>query len=452
MKMLVGMAYMMLGCTILPTIGLGQIVTPKPYLSITGFDDSWGGGFTQIKDDLRSFGFQADYQQLLYGQRVAQFTASWSGLTHKFGSTSARLDEIQLDVRLPILSFTSDWHLDGIVGGNSYGNFGGERFQNRAHEASGIPRLDLPYSNTYQNFVKVGGQVWGDIGLAEYAKSRSLRFLLIGRGVYGFAGYMDLNVTGALAFRNPWGDQVQFNLGYRYREVDENPVLDAVFGAEQGFYASYSMRLGLLYYDMTVYPTGNFSIGHLGITLFNWNERPTLERVDALAEFGSLFDANGFYLRYLWNNWTRLNEKFQFDIHYQFWTLSNDKLPAYPERYGHYQQFSLGGNYVFIKPRETFQVLPYLSLRFGYKNERTYAGEVPGPDYSVWSLNAIGEGGVRIKLPANIIHKNCYYGLTANYQYVATLYKSNDYQLVSAYPFAQSLGYFGLGGFVMIDF
>ena len=52
---------------------------------------------------------------------------------------------------------------------------------------------------------------------------------------------------------------------------------------------------------------------------------------------------------------------------------------------------------------------------------------------------------------ANVIHKNCYYGLTINYQYVATLYKSNDFQLVSAYPFAQNLGYFGLGGFVMID-
>ena len=139
------------------------------------------------------------------------------------------------------------------------------------------------------------------------------------------------------------------------------------------------------------------------------------------------------------------------DIHYQFWTLTTDKLPTYPTRHGHYHQFSLGGNYSFIKPRPTWQILPYLSARLGYKDEHTYAGELPGPNYNVWSLNAIGEAGIRIKLPANVIHKNCYYGLTVNYQYVATLYKSNDFQLVSAYPFAQNLGYFGLGGFVMID-
>ena len=162
-------------------------------------------------------------------------------------------------------------------------------------------------------------------------------------------------------------------------------------------------------------------------------------------------DANGFYLRYLWNEITGHSEHFQFDLHYQFWTLANAKLPAYPNRHGHYQQFSLGGNYSFIKPKKTFQLLPYVSLRFGYKDERTYAGEFPGPDYNVWSINAIGEAGLRIKLPANIIHKNCYYGLTLNYQYVATLYKSNDYQLVSAYPFAQNVNYFGLGGFVMVD-
>ncbi len=435
-----------------PSSLIAQLISPYPHLTITSFNDNWGGGFTETKDDLRSFGFAADYQAHLYGKRVTQITATWSGLTNKFAPTPSRLDELKLDVRLPIFSIDPVWQIDGIVGGHIYGNLGGEAFQNRAHETTGVPLLELPYNESYRDFFKVGLSILGDMEFSEISPTSSLRFILGGRAETGFGYYGMLDLFGALAMRNTMGDHIQIRFGGRGQSAEQNPVLNAALDAESGFYVNYEMRLGLFNYGLSVYPGRNFSTGYLGISLFNWNERTTLEKVDALAEFGALSDANGFYIRYLWNNWTNNAEHFQFDFHYQFWTLANAKLPAYPLRYGHYQQFSLGGHYSFIAPKPTWQILPYLSARVGYKDERTYAGELPGPDYNVWSLNAIGEVGLRIKLPANIIHKNCYYGLTANYQYVLTLYKSNDLQLVSAYPFAQNLGYFGLGGFVMIDF
>ena len=437
---------------IYPSSLLAQLISPYAHLTITSFNDNWGGGLTHINDDKRSFGFDADFQQVLYGKRVAQITLSWSGLTDRYNYEPTRLDEINLNVRLPIASFAKWWHVDAITGLYSYGDFGGEKFQNRVHESAGVPPIAIPYADFESILLKIGGQLWGDMRLKDHGNGTSSRFILVGRYIESIGTFRDFDFQMAYAVRNEVGDQVQLTAGYNLKNGYVNEVLGETRYSEYGLFFNYGMRLGLFNYGLTVYPLNHFSSGYMGISLFNWRNRKPLEKVDATAEFGAFSDANGFYIRYLQNNWWNGSEKFQLDFHFQFWTIANSKLPEWPEYSGHYRQISAGGSYTFITPKPKFQVLPYISLRMGSKHEYIYERDWRETLLTVWSLNAIGEAGLRLKLPANIIHKNCYYGLTANYQYVATFFRSNDYSEVYSYPFGQNLGYFGLGGFVMIDF
>jgi hypothetical protein len=171
------------------------------------------------------------------------------------------------------------------------------------------------------------------------------------------------------------------------------------------------------------------------------------------TEFGALLDG-GFYIRYLAHNIFpfTFGKHFMPDFQYQFWTLGGDDLPNYPEQLGHYQQYSLGLNYFVFSIKPQFQILPYASTRLGYQVERIYAGTQPSPNYRVGSFNVILEGGLRLKFPTLNFDTNCFYGLTANYQYAISIANTKNHPTEPGYSFAQNRGGVSIGGFVMIDF
>lgn len=427
-----------------------QPISTAQHLTLTSFNDNWGDGFTKINDDLRSFGFQIDYQHVVYGERVAQFTATYSGLTSRFQPTRQRLDEMAFDLRLPVFKIGKFAFADAILGLNSYGNFGGEKVQNGIHRATGVPQLNLQYADFQVQIPKIGAQVWGEIHLGGQNTLIQSRLLLMAKYVQGTEGWRQFKSLFSYDLHNTVGDQLQLSAGWHYQNPLQNDLLKNVQNAENGLFLQYSTRLGVLNYGFTIYPTQNFSTGYLGISLLNWNNRQTVKKIDVTAEFGSLGQQHGFYWRYLLPV-QGFPQKLQFDLHYQFWSFPHAVIIDEPIYTGQYNQLSLGGQYTFAEPKTTWQLLPYTSLRLGSKNEYLFYQSPSTSKVHTWSLNIIGEAGFRLKLPANFIHKNCYYGFTANYQYVYTLAQIQKGTPYIVYPFADNLGYVGLGGFVMID-
>lgn len=429
----------------------GQLITNQPHLTISSFNDSWGGGFTEIHDDMRSFGFDVDYQ-FKAGKRVMETQLTYSAFTNRLAPDSSRIDELKLNVRYPVWVYREKLFVNVLAGAYAVGDLGGQAFQNFVHSTVEVGTIDLPYNTSNKMFGFFGGSVWWTEKLLTWNDDQFLNGEI--QSAYEWAPNYSEHVMFAAGFSvsNAYSDKVSITVGANGQRMKlDDRARQNVTTIENNAYVDFALRLGVGNFGMRVNP--DFSYGYLGISLLNWKDRKDLQTIDLTTEFGSLTDGNGFYLRFLWNKLTNNRENLQFDLHYQFWTLTTSKLATYPANHGHYQQFSLGANYYFIKPKPKFQILPYIDLRLGYKDERVYPGEQRQVsfEYNVWSVNTIGEVGARIKLPARVIHNNCYYGLTLNYQYVATLYQSNDYQLVSGYPFAQNMGYFGLGGFVMID-
>lgn len=422
-----------------------------PHLTITSFNDNWGGGFSAIHDHMRSLGFQADYQFKMANQ-LTQARLTYSVMNNRLATENAnRTDELELYLRYPAWNPYKNLTVNVLAGGYLLGDIKGAQIQNFVHRFVGVKQVYLPYIISNRIFGFIGTSVWWIKPMLKIERETHLNLEF--QGEYQWApGYLSDGMGQmGISLSNQYSDKITLALGYKHRDVlFDKPLLNAVGSHETGISILYAMRLGVANFGMNIFPGNDFSSGYVGLSLLNWQGRKNLEQPNATAEFGSLTGANGFYNRYLWNELTEI-DRFQLDLHYQFWTLTKDVFTAYPERHGHYYQLSAGGNYHFVQPNDNLQVLPYLSTRLGYKNERTYSGESAGRAYHVWSLNIICEGGLRLKLPSGILHNNCYYGLVINAQYVSTFYKSDDLQHVSDYPFGRSLGYLGLGGFVMID-
>jgi hypothetical protein len=190
--------------------------------------------------------------------------------------------------------------------------------------------------------------------------------------------------------------------------------------------------------SFTEFVDANFSLGSLGISLPLGMDRKPLKKVDMLAEFGALSADQGMYIRYLFNRRGLQSGHFLWDIHYQFWSVDASNRDG-----SYYNQITLGSTYQFILPTPNFQVLPYASLRLGLYTgyDGTPEKYQPNPQRN---LVMVAETGLRIKLPANVLHKNCYYGLTPNVHF----------EFVPGLRGFENGGFFiyGLGAFVMIDF
>jgi hypothetical protein len=424
----------------------------KPYLTLSSHNDNWGGGFTTIKDDFRSFGLAADFQTTLYGSRVMQGTLSWNGFTNRYGADSSRVDEIKLHLRLPVMRLGSRYKLDALVGGGMAGAYGGQDIQNKIHELASSRRVDFPYTQQNQPFAYGGLLIWGQHQLYQLSESLSLQAMPAISSTLGAASVYTLEASVHLTLQNVLSDQITLGVGYLNQRMFPDRTYEAVFNAERGLYLDYNLRLGALHFGIKAFPQNRFSYGTLGITLLNWKGRSAPEHIDYTVELGWFSKAQGFFIRQLWNELTPGKKHFLFDLHYQSWELMKGRVRNYPDRLGHFHQISFGGYYQPIAPKNKWQLLPYVSARIGYKQEKTYGGKVAGPTYTVWSVPLIGEGGIKLKLPARLMHKNCYYGITGNYQYVHHLAKDEVASQSAEYTFTRNLGYFGAGGFVMIDF
>jgi hypothetical protein len=425
-------------------------VAQNSRLTLATFNDNWGGGFTEVKDDYRSFGFLLDADFLAFN-KTSNLRLKYSGFTDKFVADSSRLDEIELKAKYTIATIKSHHYFQGIAGLYAVGNLGGESVQNTVHSGVGVAKVELPYSAKSDFYGIIGGAYQSDIPLFGPETKKGLSLNPIVEYFWSPNYLQSIKLALGLKYGNLIGDYLQLNIGYNQQDVFSNTTRQAAASVEQGFYAEYALKLGMVNFAIRVYPENRFSIGTFGINLLNGKKRQTIEYIDLIAEFGALTGNNGMYQRYLWNKLTPHSDHFQLDLHHQFWSITSQN-PDLPPLFGHFRQMSLGINYTPIALNNKFQMLPYLSLRMGHRVEKLYPAEDATYKPSVNSLVAIGEIGVRIKLPASLIHKNCYYGGTAGYSYMAPFYNSELPKNVEGYAFAQPISAFNFGAFVMIEF
>lgn len=425
------------------------IFAQQKKLTIASFNDNWGGGFGEIKDDYRSFGLHiAD--EFDWRKMTTKISLNYSGFTDKFSPDSTRLDELQLRANIPIFEVKKVLTFQAVAGAFLTGNLGGEAIQNTVHGQVGSSDIKLNYPDSLQFAPILGARLQAKFPIVA-TNNVAPMFRADAEYFWAYNYLSSARAKVGVGFENDWADALYFQIGLNYQYIENQPTRTAAAATERGIFLGIHTQLGLFNFGIISFLESNFSMGTIGITLPNTNGRKPLKEIDLTAEFGAFTKNHGLYQRFLWNKLTRYQQHFLFDIHHQFWRISGSSNPNYPNQFGDFRQISFGGYYQPWTPKSVWQILPYVSLRLGIKTEKLYSGEAAYFNQRVTSLNAIGEVGMKLKLPANFIHKNCYYGGTAGYSYAAPFYRSKDVVLENGYQFAQAVGALSVGAFVMID-
>ncbi|WP_170266361.1 hypothetical protein [Phaeocystidibacter luteus] len=379
---------------------------------LTSFNDGWGGGFSEIHDDGRSMGMRFVAQSEM-ANAMWLFDASFSGITRQRYAKQSRVDELSLSVGVPLYSIDERLQVHGLIGLYSFGNRGLSAIQNSVHDAVGTRPVELEYEDANLNSPLFGLQVRGTIPLGDYSSN-------ISSGLQGSVNYhyvpgyiQSFRAEASYYIQSKWADRVLISTGYNYQSESEYLTQVYTSRLERGFFYGVSTQIGGVLYKFEVYPNMSFSTGSLGFALEPNQLSGEFSKQSFTFELGMVSHQNGLYQRFLIPAFG--SKYFSFDIHHQFWSMTWKRLDGFPQAHGHDRQFSGGFQVTPFAIKNKFQILPYVSLRTGWRTEHRYSGmEAQTPEmYS--ALVGIAEGGVRLKLPAKILSRNCSYGLTGFY-------------------------------------
>ncbi len=434
-----------------------QLITNQEHLTISSFNDSWGGGFTEIRDDQRSFGLTADYQFLAF-KKVMQIKLDYAALTNRFAKPdSGRIDQLELFVRYPVYQPNPEITLNVLGGMYWAGNLGGQKIQNLVHSSVGVNEFNLPYPPTTAAFGFVGLSFWWikPVVILEDDNHFNLEFQAENR----FApNYVTNNFFNAgISVSNALADKISLLAGYQNQNVQlKNEARKQVGRTESGFFINYGMRAGFFNYGIRIYPATNFAVGTIGISIFSDDKKarykPSMREPDVLFDFGALLDG-GLFMRLStipYNNgidWVRIS----FEARYQYWTYGRTELGSDPKQLGHYQQATVGSSVSFFSIKQQMQLLPYVAFGFGFRGEYLYKADNPEDRKTVNSFATSLESGLRLKFPSFGFDKNCYYGLSCS-GIMSFTNKEEDAIYYGDFQFGKTLYQLGLGGFVMVDF
>lgn len=388
-------------------------------------NDSWGGGFTPIEDDYRSFGAMLKYN---YTDRITVNT-SLSGLTIKSWqdtSKRGRLDEFSINGKFLFLNrpkiFSKLYAVAGVI---TLGKFLGNNVQNGAHQSFGVSAISLPYTG----FKRVRPQIGLSYGLSEIKLFNSsgckasiapeLEYML----APGILWTADLRVP--LIFRSH-EKSVTIALGYkRNKGLSGNYVLNRVLDKESGPVIDFRADAGRFFYFFKVYPVTNFSVGGFGAKLIDVKDSDEdFKGIRFAFEAGSYTKGYGYFTKALFSPFAKQRSRLFITLTNSFGTLLKKRLAEYPFIQGHYQQAMLGSRLMLLKCKNKFQLNPFIELALGYHSINFYSGkhQITAARGVSMVNSAIAGILVSFKVPA-LSHKTLY-GLTFNYNY--------------SFPYAQS--------------
>lgn len=422
------------------------------YFNFWVSNDSWGGGFTHINDDYRSFGTGFSFGS----PGKFDLTCNFSGLTDK-GRTeiknAERLDELFLTahflIKKKLLRYTN---LYGIVGVYDINKLGGEALQNATHSEFGVAQVKLPYSNYRRTGYQAGIGINSNNITLVSATSSSL-CLQPAFEAFSVPGYFrSLAAWVPFKLSSLRGDVISIAPGYQFSQpTSVNPLLGTIVNIESGPTLEYKLQAGIFFMNWKVFPKSNYSIGAYGIRFLINGNKVSYREADLLVEAGNLENGNGYYSKYLWNKTPVWNEHLHFVLYHQYGTYLRKRLSEYPKLYGHYFQSSLGAEVNAIGSSSKFPVIPYAGLHLGLKREAVYSGTDKIAQQLALAPIAFGEAGLKIKSPLRLFNATTQWGISLHYKYLYSFSRSNNALFWGTYHLPTNIGYFGGGLFVNLD-
>ncbi|NVK27065.1 MAG: hypothetical protein HWE14_03420 [Flavobacteriia bacterium] len=397
-------------------LGATAASAQSPYFrtsyELSSFNDGWGGGFSEIHDDGRSLGMRFSSQFNL-AETFWLFDTRFSGITRQRFAKQRRSDELFMSIGVPVYSIDERLQVHGIIGFYSFGNLGLSAVQNQIHERVGTRPVDLAYEVGNITTPVFGFQVRGTVPFQSSIQA-------INSGLQGsinchFAPeyLQSFRAEAAYFIQSNSSDRLIFTVGFNYQTESKYFTQTYVSRLERGPFYGVSTQVGGALYKFEVYPNQGFSLGSLGFALEPNHLGGTFSDPDFTFELGMVSNQNGLYQRFLIPAFK--SKYFSFDLHHQFWSMTWKRLDGYPNSHGHDRQLSGGFQVSPFTVNNKFQVLPYISLRTGWRAEYRYSGMESSESEMYSALFGIAEGGLRVKLPAKLLSANCAYGFTCFY-------------------------------------
>lgn len=393
----------------------------KNRFEIKTFNDNWSGGFTEIHDDLRSYGLDLSYVFPTKELKSIKASTQFSGLTYRTGALNnqQRADELYLKVERPIYFFRKGYgNIRVNLGGYIVGKLTSDKIQNVWHETFGVAQLDLDYKIPTTVFPEIGFTINKSIYRKKLSDRLTFSMDIEVSENLAFGYFNHFQVNFPLALTSSKGDYFSLKTSANFYNIfTDEFLLQKVLDAENGFQLGIEGGFGNLFYFYDLFLQKQFSNGGVGLRfpLFS-AEDEDFEKTNFTFEIGLLTDGNGYYSKFLIPQKKFLPQRFSFALHHSYGTFLKKRLTNYPIQNGHYRQLGVGGDLQFFKEKIGWQINPYISAAAGAKNFSTYRGEeeIMKENESVFFMQA--DLGLKIKIPIRFLENHCQYGLSFFYR------------------------------------
>lgn len=426
---------------------------PKWDLEMGAINDSWGGGFSQINDDARSFGLYVNFDKnQLWGVNTL-----YSGITNKsFADTtlSSRIDEWRIEGYYQLIREAAGWfNLRGLGGIVISGNLGGQKFQNSTTFLFGVDKVTLPYSNFEGVFTHVGFlantaplKIGGGTKLF-YAIEPTLKTTY----TLGYEYVLDARLP--IGIYDYYHDRLAIELFYRHTEsLTNDRALQNMAAKESGLGFGLNRNAGGFRVFWNTFLQSDYSLGGLALCFQGKKDRKPFQKADVIMEFGLFSEGLGYYNKYHWNDTKLWNNHLKFSFLHSYGTYRSNYLKEYPDVTGHYSQTEVGGFVHIFEEKPKFQLNPKFGLNAGFKKESYYAGrDVTALPLKASGLVVHGEAGLTMSFPLIFLSQNALYGLNMTYNYNLSFSERQEILHGKPQTVLPSYGWLSLGFIVQLD-
>ncbi|MCX6350889.1 MAG: hypothetical protein NTX03_03395 [Bacteroidetes bacterium] len=388
-------------------------------LELGSLNDNWGGVLVKMEDDYRSFGFFANWfiteNKSIHTTLSSLTNKNWRDTLHK-----ERLDEYAVNIHYPIRENALKIMDVNAVGGFILtGNLGGEVIQQFTHNYFGMAKVSLPYSNKYNLYWQVGGEVkFHPIILHRTGESKSIiQPSIYAAYTHNYVFNTSIDLPYKIVLKD--GDYSLLGVGYSFNQsLSKNEIINTVYKKESGFYLSLAQQFDVLTYSYKMYINNDFSLGTIGINLFkNHIAKREFQKPIASVEVGTLAGGYGFYNKYSHAMHSVFPVRFLITINNEFGASLKKHLPDYPNVSGHYKLLTIGGDLSLLKHSNKLQFNPYLGFGIGVKREMVYSGKEEIETIDLLSPAAKVNGGIKVSTPLKFLSDNNLYGLDFHFNY-----------------------------------
>ena len=406
----------------LPVTSVRIIELPfRNRFEIKTFNDNWSGGFTEIHDDLRSYGLDLSYVFPTKSLKAIKATARFSGLTYRTGAVNfrQRADELYLKLERPIYFFKKGYgNIRVNLGGYVVGKLTSDKIQNVWHETFGVRQLNLDYKIPTTAFAEIGLAINKSIYRKKLNEQLTFSMNIEATENLAFGYFNHFRVGLPWMLTSSKGDYFSIKTSANfYSFFTDEFLLQEILEAENGFQLGIEGGFGKLFYFYDLFLQKQFSSGGVGLRFPIFSVESTdFKKTDFTFEIGLLTDGNGYFSKFLFPQKKFLPGRFSFALHHSYGTYLKKRLLDYPNQNGHYRQIGVGGDLQFFKTKPGWQINPFVAAAAGIKNFSTYQGDEIAEKKTNNSFFAEADLGLKIKIPTRFLENHCQYGISLFYR------------------------------------